>query len=385
MITNKLKSKYQITFRLIILIFISLWLAETLNSQACSGTQATVSIQNGIKVSADVFTFEVWIQESGSTTLTFSAYGGGVLGIPVGVTGTFIVLQQPSANGLSLNNFNPNYSTTAGFGGTPLMRWTNNPVPAPGVNMPDVAIKVAKFQFTRTGGTALPATLALTWQPDGSANPPQVVTYCNGNTNPVTLTVANGGLVAIGTSTSLPLDLLALNATIDGDANLISWTTANESNCAFHIVEKSQDGTVKWNELGRVKAKNLYKESEYEFADRNPSKLTYYRIRFQDYDGNNSFSNIVSVNREGERNSPFLDIHPNPTNDFIRLDLSFFDKLNGPIEITVYDMNGKQVLNKITTDTGAESIDIRSLPASTYNIKVKQGELIFSEKVIKVD
>ena len=366
-------------------IIVSVGFFDATYSQSCSGTQATVSIQNAIKESTNAFTFEVWIQESGSTTLTFAAYGGGVLGIPIGVTGTFVVLEQPSVNGLSLNNFNPNYGATTGFGGTPLMRWTNNPVAAPGVPMPDVAFKVAKFRFTRNGGTSLPETLILIWQPDGSPNPPQVTSYCNSNPNSVGLTIANGGLVAIGTSTTLPLNLLTLSATINGSTNLIKWTTSNETNCAFHIVEKSQDGTVKWDELGRVKAKNLYKESEYNMFDRTPSKLTYYRIRFQDYDGNSSFSNILSVDRQGERNSLLLNIHPNPTNDFVRLDLSLFDIINGPVEITVYDMSGKQVLNRIAIDTDSESLDLGNLPANTYNISVKQGELVYYKKVIKID
>lgn len=47
-------------------------------------------------------------------------------------------------------------------------------------------------------------------------------------------------------------------------------------------------------------------------------------------------------------------------------------------------MNGKQVLNRITADTGFESVDLSTLPANTYNISVKQGELIYNEKVVKV-
>jgi Secretion system C-terminal sorting domain len=176
-----------------LLLFAVIFVPKVLMGQACSGTQAIVTIQNIVYESADIFTFEVAIHNSGTTTThTFAAYGGGVLGVPVGTTGTLSMVEQPSANGFALNVFGLNFNATAGFGSTPIMRWSNNAIAAPGIPMPLVATKIAKIRFTRTGGTALPSAINLTWQPVPLGFSPQVTSYCNGNGNSAALTLSVG-------------------------------------------------------------------------------------------------------------------------------------------------------------------------------------------------
>ena len=330
------------------------------------------------------FIFDVMVSKTSAEPLKLAALNT-VLFYPSGTLSPGTVTFQM---GPLFSGFTPPTAAQLGYITTQLkIRQQISPVgEATAVSLTSTPIKWGTMTVTSANLITYPLSL----MPSGTGNPTiQATVYHNGATNSSTITFAAGQITVTPNpfilQTGLPVQISSIKAFENGKNNMIKWTTANEANCAFHIVEKSQDGKFKWEELGRVKAQSLFKESEYELADRNPAKLTYYRIRFQDFDGNNSFSNIVSVDRQDEQNSPFLKIHPNPTNDIINLDLTIFDKNDGPIEITVYDLNGKQVLNKVTSDTGSETIDIRTLPANTYNIKVKQGELIFSEKVIKVD
>ncbi|MBK7093642.1 MAG: T9SS type A sorting domain-containing protein [Saprospiraceae bacterium] len=191
-------------------------------------------------------------------------------------------------------------------------------------------------------------------------------------------------------SVTLPVQLTQFNVEkINGNSVKIFWATEFEINNNYYNIECSQDSRS-WESIGQVAARgNSKSEVSYEFVDdniilsRNKDNIFYYRLKIVDLDGQYKYSEIRDVNF-GRIKTPDLMIHPNPTNDIINLDLTVFDKNDGPIEINVYDMNGKQVLNRITGSKGLESVDLRTLPANTYNISIKQGELIYNEKVVKV-
>jgi hypothetical protein len=190
---------------------------------------------------------------------------------------------------------------------------------------------------------------------------------------------------------TLPLILSDFNAEkLNEFSSLLTWKTSTEVNSDFFEIERSTDSKF-WETIATVKAKGDSKSRvSYEYIDNNitlsrsKENIYYYKLRMVDRDGQFTYSEIRDVNFSRLK-SPDLVIHPNPTNDNISLDLTVFDKNDGPIEINVYDMNGKQVLNRIITDPGAESIDFSKLPANTYNLMVKQGELICNEKVVKVE
>jgi hypothetical protein len=157
--------------------------------QACVNSEATISIENGLRVDNNVFVFDVAIRNSGASSLVFSAFGGGLFGIPEGVEGFFEVIEQPAKKGLSLNQLDASLMKR----NAPIMRWSSIPLFRDGEILEKNRVKFAKFRFVRTGGESLPKTILLKWK-DAGIFAPQVVTYCEGNDYAVTLTFANGGL-----------------------------------------------------------------------------------------------------------------------------------------------------------------------------------------------
>ena len=72
-----------------------------------------------------------------------------------------------------------------------------------------------------------------------------------------------------------------------------------------------------------------------------------------------------------------LVIYPNPTNDVLNLNST--DNLNDAI-YTVFDINGKRVLNsKLTSST----IDVSQLASGNYILRLIIGNKIKSQKFIK--
>ena len=229
----------------------------------------------------------------------------------------------------------------------------------------------------------------IEFQGPGDLTPPNNTYYAS----PGESTVSNGSDSYAETiaQITLPVQLISFSADkYNINSSILSWTTSSEYNNDYFGIERSSDNRT-WENIGQVKAAgNSMKYQNYNFIDdklilnRSDENIFYYRLRIVDLDGQYKYSEIRSVDF-GKDKTHDLMIHPNPTNDIISFDLTIFDKTDGPIEITVYDMNGQKVLNRIATDTGSESVDLSKLPANTYNIVVKQGDLIYYKKVIKVD
>ena len=253
--------------------------------------------------------------------------------------------------------------------------------------LPDLSTTPAILgTFTFTFSNSVPSSNLITPRPVANISGSFYTTLEDATTRRPFILPVNFTVVS-----ALPINLTDFTAQkYNQNSSLLRWTTFSEISFDYYGIERSLNSRS-WEKIGSVKAKGDSKSKvSYEFIDdnitlsRSKENIYYYRLRMVDRDGQFTYSEIRDVDF-GRLKTPDLIIHPNPTNDIINLDLTIFDKNDGPIEITVYDMNGKLVLSRITTDTGSEIVDISSLPANTYNIKVKQGELIYNEKVIKVD
>lgn len=71
-----------------------------------------------------------------------------------------------------------------------------------------------------------------------------------------------------------------------------------------------------------------------------------------------------------------FEIYPNPTTDYIQINHSE----NEPMDLQIYDQNGRQFLNK-ALDMDGDKIDIQFLPSGSY-IVVLQNEEVYSSKIV---
>lgn len=181
---------------------------------------------------------------------------------------------------------------------------------------------------------------------------------------------------AIGeTNTLLPVTLLEFTARAQGKVAVLEWTTANEVNSAYFVVERSQDAQ-NWEALGSVAAAGIsYEKRTYAFTDKQPFEVNYYRLRQVDWDGSADISSVRTVLFQGfsADNAPRLVVYPNPASSDIHIRLNAVNA-----SFILYDAVGKEI------DRGefSQSFLLNKPAAGVYLLKVRAGEFVAYEKLI---
>jgi hypothetical protein len=103
--------------------------------------------------------------------------------------------------------------------------------------------------------------------------------------------------IALVDPVSLPIELLSFRGTTDNVKNYLYWKTASEINNDYFTLERSFDG-IYFEPLTRVEGVgNSTQLINYSYIDDNPENIiNYYRLKQTDYNGNSSYSNIISIN-----------------------------------------------------------------------------------------
>lgn len=128
------------------------------------------------------------------------------------------------------------------------------------------------------------------------------------------------------TSIILPIELVYFNAHEFGSGVRFEWETASELNNDFFTIEFSIDA-VEFTELTTIDGAGTSTEPHsYRYTDFSSHEGTiYYRLKQTDYDGNFSYSGMVSVvfaeqhAAEAEDNFINFVIYPNPATDHITI------------------------------------------------------------------
>ncbi len=162
----------------------------------------------------------------------------------------------------------------------------------------------------------------------------------------------------------LAVDILEpLTARVDGHQVLLSWTTATETNSKGFDIQRSTDG-VSWESVGWIDGQGSSTQSKrYEALDNAPKNgVNFYRYEQIDYDGQATFSNIVSVDLRGEAN---IQLAPNPAQN----EVTIYTHSNDLIErVEIRSLAGKIV--QVANHPG-HSLDVSALPQGIYQVAVQ--------------
>jgi hypothetical protein len=180
-----------------------------------------------------------------------------------------------------------------------------------------------------------------------------------------------------GPPTPLPVELISFEVRCRHNKTaLLKWVTASELNNDYFSIERSGNGND-FEIIGTVEGNgNSTITINYSFTDDLPDEgISYYRLKQTDYNGRFSFSRVITLNNSCNGEVDFF-IYPNPANDYLNL---FYEDENANTEIEIYNMPGQLV----DSFQNVHHIDISSLAAGMYSLKIKQGDKIFSEKFVK--
>ena len=145
-----------------------------------------------------------------------------------------------------------------------------------------------------------------------------------------------------------------------GDDGLYYWY--------WEQVDPRGRGTARINGLFQNNIRITLKNFEQEFG------------RFISYD----FSVPEYTNAPEPGKIEFFSVYPNPTSDFVNLDLKGFENEDFRVEIT--DVNGRVLMQKLLSvidSDHVESIDISAFAKGMYFVKVTNGERFWTREVAK--
>ena len=138
----------------------------------------------------------------------------------------------------------------------------------------------------------------------------------------------------------LPIFISTFTSTVLENSVQLDWSTVLEINSKEFVIERAPNGSVVFEEIGRVSAaENSDVELEYRFVDYQPTPgISYYRLRTVDQDGSSRLSDVQRVQFVG--NEIVVEyVYPNPVEDIARFDIF----AAGEYTIGIYDMTGRMV------------------------------------------
>ncbi|WP_345162680.1 PKD-like domain-containing protein [Pontibacter saemangeumensis] len=196
----------------------------------------------------------------------------------------------------------------------------------------------------------------------------------------------NATSVVTGEITPLPVEIIYLNASKQGNNVLLEWATAMEQDNAGFEVQVSTDGFT-YRKLTFVPAKNgnASTRQEYAFTDKENGKFgtRYYRLKQLDTNGTHEYFGPKAVSFGSVASQVIA--FPNPFHDEVTLDIA--SETAGEALITVTDAVGKQLLvRRVQVEKGFTTEKLRldaGLPRGLYIIKAQVGGVTQYIKMIK--
>ena len=170
---------------------------------------------------------------------------------------------------------------------------------------------------------------------------------------------------------TLPIELVTFSATITHNKRVrLDWETASEKNNDYFTVERTIDG-INWEIIKHVDgAGDSSTPLNYSEIDNNPYPgISYYRLKQTDFDGQFSYSKMISINFQEFREAR-VSVYPNPVNNKLTIQ---GDKPELE-DIQVYDVFGQNVTGFTRQETSFENrvvIDLSRLNVGVYYIKSK--------------
>lgn len=184
-------------------------------------------------------------------------------------------------------------------------------------------------------------------------------------------------------SSLLPIELKAFEATWEEGTVLLDWVTATEKNNDYFEVLRSPDA-LNWEALTTITgAGNSDQEIHYQWVDTRPfEKDNYYRLRQVDYDGTEELHKIIWITNEALHSSRML-VYGNPvTSSFLNFELINIDR-SKPVQVDLIDMAGKNIIRRWFQESGKYSFEISSLSTGGYLLRAQAGEQVFTQRIMK--
>ncbi|MFK8005034.1 MAG: PKD domain-containing protein [Saprospiraceae bacterium] len=172
---------------------------------------------------------------------------------------------------------------------------------------------------------------------------------------------------------ALPVEMVSFEALLHNTREEVTlkWTTASELNNSHFELQRSLDGN-RFDYLNVMAGQgNSNQFQSYSFVDKNPVPgVNYYRLKQVDFDGTQTYSNIVSAKISSE--SVIASVIPNPVND--RAIVRFGEKLPERSKLQILSSMGQVLATYLVENTLSQEINLDRFEKGIYFLRIKNAE-----------
>ena len=181
--------------------------------------------------------------------------------------------------------------------------------------------------------------------------------------------------VSMQSKQTLPVTITKFIGERKGTTNLLSWTTATETNNKGFELQRSATG-INFLTTTFAESKAIYGNStsvlNYQVIDTKPySGITYYRLKQIDKNGKSAYSSIIAIKGEKATSLTISEVYPNPAINVLNIIVASPSEEKTNIIIT--DITGK-ILQKqaVLINSGNNNIqlNLNNLATGSYMLKV---------------
>ena len=187
----------------------------------------------------------------------------------------------------------------------------------------------------------------------------------------------------VSDATVLAISLFDFNGRSTPNGNQLNWSVLNETEVAYHEVERRLDEEDEFKAIYKATGINRSAAlSQYSFSDRIKAEKAYYRVKSVEESGEVSFSEILVLHGDLSQN---LVLYPNPILD--RLNVQYSSEKEQETTFAIIDPMGKvQFLTtrNITEGNNLIQLNLESLPAGNYTLQIQNQDQRMNNKIIKL-
>ena len=224
--------------------------------------------------------------------------------------------------------------------------------------------------LSSTGGIQVAGNVMLSW----SLGETMIITVSDGN-NSLTQGFQQSGQ----TFFLLPVELLDFSGKQVHDQIYLDWETAFEQENALFTIEKSED-LYAWNSIGELPgAGTTHQILTYDFIDSQPyNGLNYYRLRQVDFNGTETYSEIIAVHFK--KHDEFINLYPNPVyQGNMTIEVPNSEEVQS---IELYDLMGRFIPLKISSLSKITTLNLAQVSAGKYYLRIRLEKKIIHKEIL---
>jgi hypothetical protein len=187
--------------------------------------------------------------------------------------------------------------------------------------------------------------------------------------------------IVVSNSTSLPVELLSFTAKKTSAKQVqLNWITGLELNNDRFEIERSADNET-FEKLSEINGRgNTTSVSSYQYIDKTPQELNYYRLKQTDKDGKFTYSQTRVINmRITSIESMSVTVYPNPVANTLTIETQD----NAFSGYRLFNETGRLILSK-SLNQSRESIRMDQLATGTYYLEITdQNHCSAIERIVK--